>query len=115
MLLRKPRAYAEIYNDLEDQVVTLFRVLRDERMSARLIDQLRLTPFSRTDFRAAYRRSRSPVETARRLIIRAFMGFGSDGARIDLSTGFRASSNRHSTTPAHDWASYPVALAEILP
>lgn len=29
VLLRKPRAYAEIYNDLDGDVVNLFRVLQD--------------------------------------------------------------------------------------
>jgi DNA adenine methylase len=46
VLLRKPRSYAEVYNDLDDWVFNLFRVLRDDAQASRLIAQLRLTPFT---------------------------------------------------------------------
>ena len=36
VLLRKPRAYSEVYNDLDGEVVGLFRVLRDPAHAARL-------------------------------------------------------------------------------
>ncbi len=112
VLLRKPRAYAEIYNDLDSELVNLFRVLRGPR-STELIDQLRLTPFAREEFVAAYEPNLDPVECARRMIIRSLMGFGSPGA-MGRSTGFRANSNRSGTTPAHDWANYPDLLPEIV-
>lgn len=54
VLLRKPRAYAEVYNDLDDEVVGLFRVLREPAQAARLVEQLALTPFARTEFSEAY-------------------------------------------------------------
>ena len=103
VLLRKERAYAEVYGDLDAEVVNFFRVLRDDRLSQALIKALHLTPFSRAEFEVAYAPARSRVERARRLAVRSFMGFGSDGATGEYRTGFRANSNRSGTTPAHDW------------
>jgi DNA adenine methylase len=111
---QKPRAYAEIWNDLDDELVNLFRVLRDDRLGPRLIEMVRLSPFARSEFEDCYKPTRNRLERARRLIVRAFMGHGSDGASGIYRTGFRAASNRSGTTPAHDWANYPPALALIL-
>ena len=107
VLMRKPRAYAEIYNDLEQEVVNVFRVLRSRVLSQRLERSLRLTPFARDEFERCYGKERRPVEKARRTIIRSFMGFGSNSANPLMVTGFRANSMRSGTTPAHDWANYP--------
>lgn len=114
VLLRKDRAYAEVYGDLDQEVVNLFRVLRDDRMADRLRTALELTPFARAEFNEAYQPSRNRVERARRLVIRSFMGFGSDGATGDYRTGFRANSNRSGSTPAADWRNYPDALEAIV-
>lgn len=134
MLMRKERVYAEVYNDLDDVVVNLFRVLRDEAKAARLTEQLRLTPFARAEFNEALEAAEDDVERARHLIVRSYMGFGSNAhssspvadktafktytrpADQDAyrSTGFRANSNRSGTTPAHDWANYPDALPAIV-
>lgn len=111
VLLRKPRSYAEVYNDLDDEVVHLFRVLRSER-AADLVDALKLTPFARVEFGEAYQATDDPIERARRLVIRSFMGFGSNGH--NRLTGFRANSNRLGTTPARDWINYPDALVLIV-
>lgn len=112
VLLRKPRAYAEIYNDLDSELVNLFRVLRGPR-AGELVEQLRLTPFARAEFAGAYEPSDDPVEGARRMVVRSLMGFGSTAA-MGRSSGFRAGSNRSGTTPAHDWANYPALLPEII-
>lgn len=144
VLLRKERAYAEVYNDLDDEVVNLFRVLQDEQLGARLVELIWLTPFARLEFEEAAVATEDPVERARRLIIRAFMGFGSNahasscvagknGFRsytgperlrssynTDLSTtagrstGFRSNSSRSGTTPAGDWRNYPESMWAII-
>ena len=110
VLLRKPRAYAEVYNDLDGDVVNVFRVLREEETARRLEQQLRLTPFARDEFFAAYDEADDPVERARRMIVRSLMGFGSDAPNITKPTGFRANSKRSGTTPAIDWRNYPDAI-----
>lgn len=114
VLMRKPRSYCEVYNDIDCEVVNLFRVLRDPGQAARLIADLELTPFSRDEFIAAYEPAEDPVELARRLVMRSFMGFGSNGHNSKRRTGFRANSNRSGTTPAHDWRNYPGCLTETI-
>lgn len=118
VLLRKPRSYGEVYNDLDDEVVTLFEVLRDAPQAKALEAALRATPYSRTEFKRAYQHTKDPLERSRRLIIRAFMGFGSNAhssqEKGHRSTGFRSKSNRSGTTPSQDWANYPDALRAIV-
>lgn len=118
VLLRKPRSYAEVYNDLDSDVVNLFRVMRNDALAARLQEQLRLTPFCREEFEESFEISDDPVERARRLIVRSFQGFGANAHVCDLkgrnSTGFRASSNRSGSTPARDWQNYPESLPAVV-
>ncbi len=113
VLLRKPRSYAEIYNDLDDEVVGLFRILRDPAQAAELARRLALTPFARAEFDAAYVATDDPMERARRLVVRSFMGFGSDACYGEYKTGFRANSNRSGTTPARDWVNYAGAVPAL--
>jgi DNA adenine methylase len=111
VLLRKPRSYAEVYNDMDDDLVNLFQVLRSSRLSARLMEQLRLTPYSRVEFQRSYRPAKTRVERARRAVVRSYMGFGSASMVCQHRTGFRASSHRSGTTPSGDWRNY----ADLMP
>lgn len=113
VLLRKPRSYGEVYNDLDGEVVNLFRVLRDPVGAHFLIKDLGLTPFSREEFEQAYEISESPVERARRMVIRSFMGFGSAGHNIEYKTGFRATGWRMGNSAAMDWRNYPDCLNAV--
>lgn len=113
VLLRKDRVYGEVYNEIDGDVVNLFRVLRDEANAAELVRRLWLTPFSRDEFELSYAPTECAIEQARRLVVRAFMGFGSNAHCVKRKTGFRSNSNRSGTLPAHDWASFPESLTAV--
>lgn len=110
VLIRKPRSYAEVYNDLDNDVVNLFRVLRSCPNDLRRA--LDFTPFARVEFEQSYLPVTDSVERARRLVVRSFMGFGSNGH--NKATGFRANSKRSGTTPAHDWKNYAAAMPRLI-
>ena len=112
VLLRKPRSYAEVYNDLDGDIVNFFRVVRDRAMCADLIEACRLTPYARDEFTLAYEPTDDPLERARRTAVRAAMGFGSAGA-TKASTGFRVDTKRKYSTAQHDWMSYPAVLGQV--
>jgi len=112
VLLQKDRAYAEVYNDLDGDIVNFFRVLRDPALRRDLIEACRLTPYARDEFEAAYEPTDDPLERARRTCIRAAMGFGSAGA-TKASTGFRTDTRRKYGTAQHNWAAYPDAIGPI--
>lgn len=111
VLLRKPRAYGEIYNDLDGEIVNLFNIARDR--GEELVQQLGLTPFSREEFNLSYLPADCRMEQARRTVVRSFQGFGS-AAVCGEKSGFRANSNRCGTTPAHDWMNYPDSLRFVV-
>jgi DNA adenine methylase len=124
VLMRKPRSPGEIYNDVDDEIVGLFRVLRDPSTAERLRQRMILTPFARSEFRASYEPTEDPVERAARLVTRSFMGFGSDSATRGSITGFRIAVSREVFTDfvggkrkdgggqssAIDWAAWPAAI-----
>ncbi|WP_085597414.1 MULTISPECIES: DNA adenine methylase [unclassified Pseudomonas] len=111
VLLRKARSPAEIYNDLDGELVNLFRVVRDRGHELRTL--LELTPFAREEFVASYDDSTDALERARRMVLRSFQGFASSAASGER-TGFRSTSSRSGTSPAHDWRHYPATLTAII-
>ncbi len=114
VLLRKPRVYAEVYNDLNADVVNLFRLLRDERQAEQLIRALRMTPFARDEYELAHERTDDPLEAARRFVLVSFFGFSTCNCNLQERSGFRAKSYRSGTSPAWDWRKYPDALASVV-
>jgi DNA adenine methylase len=72
VLLNRPPAPVETYNDLDGEVTNFFRVLREE--GDRLVRAIGLTPFSREEFFIACYTNRHKIsnfERARRFFVRA--------------------------------------------
>lgn len=82
VLLRKPRSYAEVYNDLDGEWVNVFRVLRNPSHARELVRQAYYTPYSREEFETSYLASGDPVEQARRTLFRSAAGFSTAGAGL---------------------------------
>lgn len=112
VLIQKPRAYSEVYNDLDGELVNFFRVVQDSVLRNRLIEACVLTPYARAEFDLAWQPSDDPIERARRLVVRAQMGFGSAGATKG-TTGFRIDTKREYETAQHVWAQFPSTLATL--
>jgi len=112
VLLRKPRAYCEVYNDLSREMVNLFRMARNHGPELRHL--IELTPFAREEFVDSYEPVEDPLEQARRTMIRCGMGVGSTATNARHRTGFRGSATRRGTHPGTDWASLGDNLAAVI-
>lgn len=114
VLLQKPKSYAEVYNDMDESIVNVFRMLRDPEKSKELLRLIELTPYSRSEFLESYEKTNSIVENARRTIIRSFMGYSSDSATRKIKTGFRNNNRMSGEFASRDWANYPNGLIKII-
>jgi DNA adenine methylase len=98
---------------LDDRIVNLWRMVRDR--GAELAEALRLTPFSRTEFRLAVEPHDDPLEQARRTVVLAAMGRDSASATTSRTRSFRSYTGPGRSLPhASEWAGFPAALPPII-
>ncbi|WP_170266324.1 DNA adenine methylase [Phaeocystidibacter luteus] len=97
VLLRKEPAVVEVYNDLNDDIVNLFQVLRDPYKCVKLQDLLRLTPYAREEWSRSFesKDNISDVEHARRTIVTYSMSYSGARANKKSSAAFRTNSSGH--------------------
>lgn len=106
VLMMKPRSSAEVYNDINSEIVNVFRVLRDPQQAAALKQLCELTPYAREENAFCHQPTNDPIEAARRIIFRSFAGFGADSAY--RYNGFRTNDkNGQHGTDAMVWRNYP--------
>jgi DNA adenine methylase len=87
VLFAKDPAEVEVFNDIDQELVNFFRVVRDPKMCAKLHAAAHNTMYARTEFALAKQKSNDPVEAARRFIVRHRMSFGGMGQDFAFSVG----------------------------
>lgn len=107
VLLRKPRADLEIYNDLLSEMVNVFHHLRDPRLFGKLKKMLLLTPYSRDEYELSYLKTANKLEQARRTLTRSGLGHG---AMHMNRTGFRGVSASKKKYSQGEWESWKTQL-----
>ena len=107
VLLRKSRVSTEVYNDLDGQVVNVFRQAREA--GPQLKAMLQLTPYAREEYDLSWEPTEDKLEQARRTILRSFAGFSSASATLQAEnkgkTGFRAYRAGNASV-SQDWGNY---------
>jgi len=122
-LLAKPRAaQGEILNDLNADLINLFRVMQDDALAAALQKKLAWTPYALAELKLSRVESTDPVERARRMVIRSFMGIEVAGTR-GTAIGFRMGNvdlrrldqmgKRTFRNTARDWMNWKEALPTL--
>jgi DNA adenine methylase len=99
VLMKKKQARVEIYNDLSEEMVNLFRVLRCPDQSKELRRLLDLTPYSRSEWESCYEFSEDPIEQARRTVVLATMSHNPGKVMRRQTNGFRTSSSGYYRPP----------------
>lgn len=77
VLLNKPPCPVEVYNDLDERITRLFRVLRDQ--GSELQRRLTLTPYSELEFQNSNEPLDDEIEQARRDFVRWRLSLGGRG------------------------------------
>lgn len=78
VFFRKEPAYIETVNDIDGNIVNLFRVCRER--PEELARAINLTPFARDEFQACNEPSDDPIEQARRTLVRFHQSFGTSNS-----------------------------------
>lgn len=105
VLFNKQRVHIETVNDIHDEVVNYFTVLRDN--SKELQRLIRITPYARSEYEKAYEKTDDNVERARRFCVRCWMGFGCANL---YKNGFKSGQQTKSPNPAKAWSDLPETM-----
>ena len=102
VFFNKEKSAIETINDLDSQVVNLFKVIRDN--PDQLAQSIKFTPLSREEYYAAYEEDPDPLENARRFLVRCWQAIG---AKTSDRTGWRSIISANGPDTAKEWDKLP--------
>ncbi|EZH67922.1 DNA methyltransferase [Bacillaceae bacterium JMAK1] len=108
VLFTKDRSKLETVNDLDEDIVNLFNVIREQ--PERLAHAIYYTPHSRQEYYNSYLEAENNVEKARRLIVRLWQGRGGKTAH---RTGWRSMIEGNGPLPGKEWLAFPDKVVSI--
>lgn len=111
VLFNKPRSHIETVNDLDGEVVNLFRCIRED--PARLAREVYLAPYSREAYEASYEEEpgEDPFRRALRFLTRCNQGYGfrTNEHRVGWKNDIQG---RERAYAAEYWTELPEALLQ---
>lgn len=105
VFFNKRPGVVETVNDLDGEVVNLFRVLRESPGELRRL--LELTPYSREEYDLAFLPAGEPLEQARRFMVRTTQAIG---AKLDGKCGWRNHKQSKAGGTAVKWVCLPETI-----
>lgn len=108
VLFSKEPSRLETVNDIDGEIVNLFRVIRER--PDELAHAIRWTPHSREEYYLSYEDSEDELERARRLIVRLWQG---RGGKTSHRTGWRSMIEANGPLPGKEWLRFPEKVAVV--
>lgn len=110
VLLNKPRCHIETVNDLDNDVVNFFKVLREH--TEEFVRLIELTPYARQEYEQSYITldTDTEVEKARKFCVKCWQGFGCGN---NYHNGFKNGQRSNSPNPAKAFSKLPKTVREV--
>lgn len=89
LMMKKP-SFQEVYNDIDEHLVNLFRVVRNAESFTKFRELLELTPYSRDEWKYCekrYRKETDSIERARQTYVVLSQGYSGSLGRPSWSNG----------------------------
>lgn len=115
VLLAKKPATFELYNDVYNDVVNLFYVIRDNDLCRQLFKAIKRTPLAEVEYLKAYEPTPAEdyVERARKLLIRSNCSFHPSGVFSKNTFRFAPQKNLTKGSNIHKFSKLPEKLVEL--